>query len=207
MKLDIVITGVGGQGIVLASRVLAAAAMHQGFEVRTSETIGMAQREGSVVSHVRIGTNLYGALVPDHSADILLSFELAETARGLVKLKPGGLLLANTGKVVPVSVPLGLSTYEEDKIKASLAQKTKRVYLLDATDTAVKAGSPKTINVVLLGALAAVAQLPFSSDELLKIVLASVPQKALEVNRQAFDLGRRLAEERQDGITTGTPSL
>ena len=192
MKLDLVIAGVGGQGSVLVSRVIAQAALSQGYEVRTSETIGMAQREGSVVSHIRIGTGLAGALVPDHKADILLSFELAETVRGLNKLKPGGLIIANTGKVIPTSVSLGLSSYHEEPIRASLFQKTERVCLLDANALALQAGSLKTVNVVLLGVLATLEGLPFSADNLLAAVLELVPAKAVEMNRQAFQIGKEI---------------
>ncbi|MDI6812761.1 MAG: indolepyruvate oxidoreductase subunit beta [Desulfitobacteriaceae bacterium] len=192
MKLDIVIAGVGGQGSVLASRVIAQAAMAAGWEVRTTETIGMAQREGSVVSHVRIGSQLYGALVPDQQADILFGLELAETARALMKLKPGGVIIANQGKVVPASVSLGLSHYAEEPIRESLYQKTKRVMLVDADALAMEAGNSKTVNVVLLGVLSALAGLPFRRDDLLQVILESVPKKAVAMNQEAFERGRKI---------------
>ena len=196
MNLDIVITGVGGQGSVLTSRVIAQVAMQKGYEVRTSETIGMAQREGSVTSNVRIGKNLQGALIPNHKADILLSFELAETVRGLSKLKPGGIIIANRNKVIPVSVPLGLSSYDEEKIGVALRSKTDQLFLLDASGVAEQAGSSKAVNVVLLGVLATLPGMPFSSEELLAGVLAMVPTKAREINQRAFSEGRKLAEVR-----------
>lgn len=192
MKLDVVIAGVGGQGSVLASRVIAQAAMANGWEVRTTETIGMAQREGSVVSHVRIGSKLYGALVPDQQADILFGLELAETARALNKLKPGGVIVANHGKVVPASVSLGLSHYDEEPIRESLYRKTNRVVLADADRLAKEAGSIKAVNVVLLGVLSALPELPFQPDDLLERILESVPQKAVAINQEAFRLGQKL---------------
>lgn len=194
MKLDIVITGVGGQGAVLASRVIAQTAMRKGFAVRTSETIGMAQREGPVVSHVRIGDSLDGALIPDRGADILLSFELAESVRGLQKLKPGGVIIANTAKVVPVSVALGISTYAEKEILAALEQAAGKLVLVDAAKEAKKAGNPKTVNVVLLGVLSSLPDLPFTPADLLASILESVPEKVKEVNRQAFLIGSETAE-------------
>lgn len=190
MKFDMVIAGVGGQGSVLAARVIAQAAMAAGWEVRTAETIGMAQREGSVVSHVRIGSKLYGALVPDQQADILFGLELAETARALVKLKPGGVIIANESKVVPSSVSLGLSRYDEEPIRASLYQKTERVMLLNADALALQAGSIKAANVVLLGVLSALTGLPFRPDTLLQVILESVPKKAIAINQEAFELGQ-----------------
>jgi len=128
MNLDILISGVGGQGSVLASRALALAAMEQGLAVRTSEVIGMAQREGSVVSHVRIGEELYGAIIPDRRADFLLGLELAETARALNKLKPGGTVLAGTTTIVPATVQLGLSTYDREAITNYIKKQAGKVF-------------------------------------------------------------------------------
>ncbi len=194
MKLDIVITGVGGQGAVLASRVIAQTAMAKGYQVRTSETIGMAQREGPVISHVRIGDDLTGALIPDRGADILLSFELAETARGLSKLKPEGTIIANTAQIFPVSVPLGISSYQTETILAALQRPQGKTILLDASRAALEAGNAKTVNVVLLGVLAGMSGLPFTAEDLLASILKQVPEKVREVNRKAFEIGQRLAE-------------
>lgn len=112
MRCDIVIAGVGGQGNVLASRILARAAMEYELPVQTSEAIGMAQREGVVMSHVRMGAGNYGSLIPNGGADVLLGFELAETIRGLDKIKNDGVVIANSYTIYPVSVSLGISQYD-----------------------------------------------------------------------------------------------
>jgi len=196
MKLDVVITGVGGQGTILTSRVIAQMAMTKGFEVRTSETIGMAQREGSVVSHVRIGKALTGALIPDGQADVLISLELAETVRGLTKLRPGGLVLANTAKIIPASVPLGLSQYQGEEIMDFINQAAADVRLFDATQVALEAGNYKTVNVVFLGVLSTIKEIPFSAEEYLQAMLEILPAKVQLVNIKAFNLGREMARKK-----------
>lgn len=194
MRMDIVIAGVGGQGTVLASRVIAQAALDAGLAVRTSETIGMAQREGTVTSHVRIGEPLYGALIPDGSADVLLSFEMAETVRWLHKLKPGGTVLANSARIIPVSVASGRSTYEVDIIMEYLRSTTDSLTMLDATELAIKAGNYRATNTVLLGAMSTLPCLPFKSECLLSALLETIPAKLRDINSRAFELGRQAVE-------------
>ncbi|MCL6639208.1 MAG: indolepyruvate oxidoreductase subunit beta [Firmicutes bacterium] len=193
MKVDIVIGGVGGQGSVLASRALARAAMAEGLSVRTSEVIGMAQREGMVTSHVRMGKKLYGAIIPDGAADYLVGLELAETVRNLVKLRPGGTIVASTSTIVPPSVYMGLGKYQRDDLLQYIKQRDGRTLLLDASDLAGQAGSFRAVNAVLLGALAGAGELPFSPERLLEAVLEMLPEKLHETNRRAFELGRRSA--------------
>ncbi|MDA8333502.1 MAG: indolepyruvate oxidoreductase subunit beta [Peptococcaceae bacterium] len=193
MKLDIVISGVGGQGSVLASRVLARAAMDRGLSVRTSEVIGMAQREGPVTSHVRMGDELFGAIIPDYGAAFLLGFEPAETVRGLIKLKPGGTVIASTAAIIPVSVQLGLSTYGKDALIGHLRQQAK-VYFLDVDELSRRAGHPKTGNMIILGALSTLPGLPFEPDQLLEAVTAAVPENLRDLNARAFAIGRLAME-------------
>lgn len=195
MRTDIVIAGVGGQGTVLASRIIARTAMEAGLPVYTSETIGMAQREGVVTSHVRFGEPLFGAVIPDHSADILLGFELAETVRWLHKLKPGGLLVANNDRIIPVSVAAGRSEYDAPTLTTHLLSQVPGAVLFDATALAARAGTPKATNIVLLGALSALPGLPFNAEELLASALEVIPAKVHEINRRAFELGRQAMEE------------
>ena len=114
--MDIIMCGVGGQGTVLASRAIGEAAIQSGYHVRTSEIIGMAQREGSVVSQVRFDKTVNSPLIPDQGADILIGFELAEAVRSLHRVKPGGSVLINTQTIVPPSVYLGLATYNEKEL-------------------------------------------------------------------------------------------
>lgn len=194
MKLDIVISGVGGQGSVLASRALALAAMDKGLEVRTSEVIGMAQREGPVTSHVRMGNEIYGAIIPDREADFLLGFELAETVRGLNKLKPGGTVITSSSTIVPVSVQLGISSYDEGALIEYLREQTKKIVFLDVDALSRRAGHPKTGNVVILGALSTVPGLPFEPDQLLRAVLGFVPERLKDINMRAFEIGRMAME-------------
>ena len=190
MKLDIVISGVGGQGLVLASRVLARAAMDNGLAVRTSEAIGMAQREGPVTSHVRMGDELYGAIIPDHQADFLLGLELAETVRWLNKLKPEGTVIASSSTIVPTSVQLGLSTYDKEALISHLTRHPAKVVFLDVDGLSRRAGHPKTANVIILGALSTFPGLPFKPDQLLRAILESVPDKLQDINTRAFETGR-----------------
>jgi indolepyruvate ferredoxin oxidoreductase beta subunit len=194
MNLDIVISGVGGQGSVLASRALALAAMERGLAVRTSEVIGMAQREGSVVSHVRMGEELYGATIPDHRADFLLGLELAETARALDKLKPGGTVIASTAAIVPATVQLGLSTYDRENITKYIKERARKVFFLDLEELSRQAGHAKTGNVIILGALSTLPGLPFGPEQMLRAVLRFVPEKFLELNQRAFAAGRAAME-------------
>lgn len=190
MRLDLVITGVGGQGNVLASRILARAAMEAGLPVLTSEAIGMAQREGVVMSQVRMGSGNYGALIPDGGADVLLGFELAETVRGLTKLKRGGVVIANTHNIHPVSVSLGLSQYDRRQLTSFLQESTESLYFLDAAALAEQAGTIKTTNIVMLGALSALRILPYDADHLKKVVLDTIPPGLREINQRAFALGQ-----------------
>lgn len=194
MKIDIVIAGVGGQGNVLMSRILAQAAMEAGLEVRTSEVIGMAQRGGPVTSQVRMGQGLHGGIIPDRQADVILGLELAETVRVLPKLKAGGRVITSSTNVVPVSVAVGLSTYNRDALLSHLRNNTSQPVVFDAISLARQAGSDKAANVVLLGALSTLPVLPFSADALLKSCLELIPAKFHGVNREAFALGRRAME-------------
>lgn len=194
MKLDIVIGGVGGQGSILASRALARAAMDNGLEVRTSEVIGMAQREGPVTSHVRIGKSLFGSIIPDGQADILLGLELAETVRNINKLKPGGTVIASSSTIVPVSVQLGISSYNPERLMQYLKDRVEEIVFLDVDDLSRKAGHPKTGNVVLLGSLSAVPNLPFSPDQLIRSILGYIPERLRDINKRAFEIGRLAME-------------
>jgi len=191
VKFDLVIAGVGGQGTVLASRVIARAAMEAGWQVRTSETIGMAQREGCVVSHVRVGDRLAGALIPDGRADVLLGFELAEAARALKKLAAGGRAIVNDEVIMPTSVSAGLSRYPVQDIRRYLEEELPGVCFLKASALAREAGNIRCANVVMLGALSTFPGLPFTPEGLLEAVLETVPNRYRDINRKAFEMGRR----------------
>lgn len=188
-KYDILIAGVGGQGTVLASRLIAAAAIKQGSFARTSETIGMSQRGGCVVSHVRINSEKSSSLIPLGSADMLIAFELSEAARSLPRLKMGGCCIINTQTIKPVSASLGSSQYDIKKITDFINTNTEQVYFIDGYSLANEAGSVKAVNVVLLGAAAAVGQMPFGKEVIEEAIIENVPQKFRELNQKAFELG------------------
>ncbi len=191
--MDIIMCGVGGQGTVMASRAVGEAAIAQGYEVRTSEIIGMAQREGSVVSQVRIGQTLQGPLIPDAAADYLLGFELAEAVRNLEKLKTGGRALVNTGMIVPPTVYLGISGYNGEELISFLREQIPGVVLVNARRLAENAGSTKALNAVMLGAFSKLCP-AVEEAQLLEKLLAHLPQKVQEVNTRAFSLGREYVE-------------
>lgn len=191
MTFDIIIAGVGGQGTVLASRMLAQAAVDHGMFARTAENIGMAQREGSVQSHVRIGQREFGPLIPEAGADLMIAFEPAEAIRSLSLLKKGGTALVNLTPIEPVTVSLGRSSYDKEKIMAYLKDQVPHLRWLAASELAVSAGNFKTANVVMLGAAAGLSILPFSAEVLLETLLQSLPERLRGVNERAFEIGRK----------------
>lgn len=191
--MDILIAGVGGQGIVLASRAIGVAALETGLRVRTAETIGMAQREGSVVSHVRLGTVTAGPLIPRGRADILMALEPAEACRYWSYLKPDGQALISTTPVVPVMAALGATPYPLEDILNYLRNNIARCHFLAAPELADQAGSHRALNMVMLGALSNL-DLPFPAETLLGAALKLLPGRVHEVNRRAFQLGKQALE-------------
>lgn len=194
MKLDVVISGVGGQGSILASRALANAAMESGLRVLTSEVIGMAQREGPVTSHIRMGNELCGALIPDREADFLVGLELSETVRGLGKLKPGGTVITSESAIIPVSVQLGLSKYDREAYVQYIKERAGRAIFLDLEKLSLRAGNPRAGNVIIMGALSACPELPLEPVRLLHSILELVPSKYKDINERAFEIGRQAME-------------
>ncbi len=186
---NILISGVGGQGILLASEVLSEVLMLAGFDVKKNEIHGMSQRGGSVVSHIRYGKKVYSSIIPEGQADVLLGFELLETYRYLPLVKKGGSILANNLQVFPAPVTLGKESYPADipaKIKAAFPDTT----LVDGLQLATEAGNQRTVNVVLLGALSKNIDIDASYWE--QTLEKMVPAKYLEENLKAFRLGRDL---------------
>jgi indolepyruvate ferredoxin oxidoreductase beta subunit len=186
---NILLVGVGGQGILLASEILAETCMLAGFDVKKSEIHGMSQRGGSVVSHVRYGKQVFSPIVPEGEGDILFGFELMETCRSLVLLKPGGTVVANDLKIAPPSVLMGQEPYPEglaDRIKARFPD----FLLVDGQKLATEAGNVRAANTVLLGAVS--KRLNIAEQYWLQALEKMVPKKALEVNKKAFMMGRTL---------------
>ncbi|AKB29202.1 Indolepyruvate oxidoreductase subunit IorB [Methanosarcina siciliae T4/M] len=187
MKYDVLVAGVGGQGVVLASRMLALAAMKAGFRVSTAETIGMSQREGSVSSHIRIGDEISGSLIPAGQADLLIGFEPAETVRNLPFLKKGGKILLNSHAIAPASKPPGSPEYTPGALLTFLKARFPDILCLDFTRLAEEAGTYRAANVAMLGAAAGAEMLPFSKETILSVIETEIPEKHRAVNRAAFE--------------------
>ena len=186
MRNDIVLCGVGGQGTILASRLLAAAAMDRGFPVKTAETIGMAQRGGSVLSHVRIGDEGTSPLVGSGCADLLIAFEPAEAVRQLGYLREGATVVVSDRPIVPVSATVGGPAYELDEIMGYLRDSVGNLVIVDAGAAARDLGSQKCLNVVLLGAAVRTGALDLSTADIEGAVRRLVPQRFLDMNLAAL---------------------
>ncbi|HOQ75159.1 MAG TPA: indolepyruvate oxidoreductase subunit beta [Thermoclostridium sp.] len=193
MKTDILIAGVGGQGQILASRLIGVAAILEGYSVRTGETIGMAQRGGSVVSHVRIGGDSRAATVPFGRADLMIGFELCETVRNIKRLSENGRLIVNTQRINPVTVSLGMEKYDAAAMEESLRKVTGRLIMIDGYSLAGEAGSVKAVNTVLLGAAVGSGYLPISRESFMEAIRSIIPQRFHNLNSAAFDSGYSLA--------------
>jgi len=190
-EFNLIVTGVGGQGSVLASHIVAEAAVKKGFKVRVGETFGAAQRGGKVHSHVRIGDEVYGPLCPSRSLDVLIGLEPNETLRLALKYaNEETLIITNTRPVPSMDANIGADAYPAVSLLIeALGRISGRVVSFDATELAVKAGNERTMNVVLLGALAASGELPLETEALREAVMSRVPPKTVKVNETAFNLG------------------
>ena len=191
---NILLAGVGGQGILLASEVLAEAFMLAGFDVKKSEIHGMSQRGGSVVSHVRYGKKVFSPVVPEGAGDLLFGFELLETCRALPLLKPGAKVIANDFRILPPSVLLGSAAYPE-ALAEKMAARFPDFMLVDGQGLAHQAGDLRAANTVLLGAVS--NKLDISEENWMQALEKMVPEKVLELNKQAFSMGRALRCKKQ----------
>ncbi len=184
---NIMIVGVGGQGTLLASKLLGKLLLGKGYDVKVSEVHGMSQRGGSVVTYVRYGEKVYSPVIDKGEADVIVSFELLEAARWVEYLKKDGVIVTNTQQVNPMPVITGAMEYPadlENKIKA----KGIKLDAIDALALAEKAGSSKAVNIVLMGRLSKLFD--FTEQEWLEAIEQSVPEKFLELNKTAFAFGR-----------------
>ena len=186
---NILLVGVGGQGILLASEILSEAAMLAGFDVKKSEIHGMSQRGGSVVSHVRYGSEVFSPIVPEGEGDILFGFELMETCRSLPLVKPGGTVVANDLQISPPSVLMGQESYPADLV-LRIQDRFPDFLLVNGQEIARNAGNVRAANTVLLGAVS--KRLAIAEEFWMKALEKMVPPRALEVNKQAFKIGRGL---------------
>ncbi|MDR0918930.1 MAG: indolepyruvate oxidoreductase subunit beta [Oscillospiraceae bacterium] len=181
---NLMIVGVGGQGTLLASKILGKVLSEEGYDVKVSEVHGMSQRGGSVVTYVKFGEKVYSPIIDKGEADVIISFEQLEALRYTEYLKPNGKMLISTQKIDPMPVITGNAEYPENIEK--LLEKFN-VTFIDAVDLALKAGSPKAANIVLLGAFSKVSDI--SADVWKEHIKKSVPEKFIELNLKAFDLG------------------
>ena len=192
MNKDILICGVGGQGTVLASKIIAASAMEEGHPVHSAETIGMAQRGGSVTSHVRIGTEACAPMIPFGGADMILAFEPGEAVRNLRYLRKGGTAVVNTAATKPVTESLRDTGYDGREMVAYLQKKCSCIFI-DADEVCKPFGSTRFFNVIMLGVAAGSGRLGLSTGTLLQQLKQRVPPKYLEVNTRAFMAGVEIA--------------
>ena len=197
MNKDILICGVGGQGTVLASRIIAAAAMTEGHTVHSAETIGMAQRGGPVTSHVRIGQEAYSPLIPSGKADMIIGFEPAEVLRNLPYLAKEGLAVVNTTAVKPVTASLADTGYDGTEAVAYL-QSHVNCILVDGEAECEKLGSVKFLNILLLGIAAGSGRLAISRETITEEIVKRVPPKFCDANLQAFEAGYGIGEAKRD---------
>jgi len=194
MSQDILIAGVGGQGTVLASRLIAAAAMAEDQFVRTAETIGMAQRGGSVVSHVRIDAENRSPLIPQGKADLIIAFEPAEAARSLHRLALGGRCIVNTKAIYPITVTLSGAPYDMDAITGYIRQQAPGSVFLDASALAAACGGEKALNIVLIGAAIGYGFLPIQLEKMAGVIKNTVAPRFTEMNLKALHSGYAAAK-------------
>lgn len=184
---NIILCGVGGQGTVLASKLLAAAAMSKDIPVMSAETIGMAQRGGSVFSHLRMGDQLYSPMIKTGTADLIIGFEPGETVRMLPYLKMGGHVVTSIRAVKPVTATLSGSDYDAPPMIAYLKEHVTNLTLVDASKACAEIGSSKVLNMVLLGAAIRTGVLDFSIPEMEYILKQTLPEKFHEMNLKALN--------------------
>ncbi len=187
--VNILLVGVGGQGTILATRVLARAAQEAGYDIKVSEIKGMAQRGGSVVTQVRLGEKVYSPIISEGGADVILAFERMEAQRWLPYLKEDGAMIINDQAIAPVPVLTGTAVYPEDCLER-VKKACPRTTVVDALKIALECGNPKAANVVLVGLLA--KRLPIAREIWLQALKARVPERFIDVNLKAFEAGNAL---------------
>jgi indolepyruvate ferredoxin oxidoreductase beta subunit len=193
--INFMITGVGGQGTILASDILAAVGMGVGYYVKKSDILGLAVRGGAVLGHVRWGGRVYSPIVPEGRVDYLVAFEILEGMRRLDQVRSGGVVLLNQQEIHPASVSSGLATYPHDEaVQKALQAATDRVYRVPGLSIAQELGSAKVLNVVLLGALSSLLSVGPGVWE--GVLRERVPSRFAGLNLQAFRSGRSWMEER-----------
>ena len=193
-KQDVLMVGVGGQGIILASDILGDVALDIGLDVKKTDTLGMAQRGGSVTSHLRMGEKIWAPLINTCEADILLAFEKLEAARWVGYLRPGGAVIINNLAIPPLSISLGTQVYPDDEtVLGSFRRVTKSVYLINGTERAADLGDVRTLNIFMLGYLSRFLPFKITDAQWQKGMAKHLQAKILELNKRAFEAGREAA--------------
>lgn len=187
MNKNIVLCGVGGQGTVLASKLIAAAAMKKGLPVMSAETIGMAQRGGSVFSHIRIGEGLHSPMIAEGTADVLIAFEPGEAVRMLPYLKPDGHVVVSSHPIMPVTSTLSGAAYNGEDMIQYLQTHTKHLLVVDTEAACTELGSPKVMNVLLLGTAIHSGALGLTEEEIKTAMTERLPEKFHELNFRALN--------------------
>ncbi len=183
--MNIMIVGVGGQGTLLASRILGNVIINEGYDIKLSEVHGMSQRGGSVVTYVKYGDSVYSPIIDKGEADVILAFEMLEAYRAMPYLKKSGIMIANNQEINPMPVIIGAMDYPKD-IEKKISQKLN-LKCFDAVLLAKEAGNIKAVNVVLIGYLAKSMDIEY--DKWIEAIKNTVPKKLLDINLKAFDLG------------------
>ena len=195
-EVNILITGVGGQGVILMSELLGNSAVKDGLRIRGSEVLGMAVRGGSVTSIIRIGDEVYGPLIPMGKGDILIGMEPSEALRNIAYLSKSSLVILNTAIIFPFTVSLGQSQYPSLEVIADkLNRASSQIIRLDANHLASEAGSLLTANIVMLGALFGTERLPIKIETVKESIKQRFPAKVAPVNFKAFDLGYQACQQ------------
>jgi len=189
--INCILAGVGGQGTVLASKLIAQSAMNNGMKVRTAETIGMAQRGGCVVSHVRIGEEIHSPLIPLKSADVVIGFEPAEAVRSLSYLKEAGTVIVSQKAIKPVTDSLSDTDYDGDEMLKYLGSHVKRLIVVDSEAIFAACGTAKVLNIALLGAAVSAGVLGVSLEDMEKTINENLPQKFIDMNLKALRAGAK----------------
>jgi indolepyruvate ferredoxin oxidoreductase, beta subunit len=192
-KMDILVTGVGGQGVVLASDIIGETAINAGYDVKKTDTLGMAQRGGSVVSHVRLAEKVASPLIKEGEADLLLAFEKLEAARWSHYIRKGAIAIINSYEQPPLSVSLGQEKYPtDDEIKEALKRRTDQIYFIDANRIAKELGNVRTLNILMLGCFSVFA--PLDVEVWRDSITRRMPAKLVDINLKAFEQGRKEIE-------------
>lgn len=187
--INCILAGVGGQGTVLASKLIAQSAIDKGLNARTAETIGMAQRGGCVVSHVRIGETIHSPMIPLHSADLIIGFEPAEAVRCLDYLKKDGIMIVSQKAIRPVTASLKNSTYNGIEMIEFLKERVKQLYIIDGEKICNEVGSAKVLNVVLLGVAAKTGVLGLTLEDIKNTIKSKLSSKYIDMNLTALEAG------------------